>query len=191
MLHEEVLRLVRLIEDLQQLTTVDAARVLLDRRPVCLDQLLARVVELNRPRAEARGVVVETDVSADVADVSADPDKLALVLGNLADNATRYTPAEGHVRIKVARTDGDEVRVSFANPAPSVGEAELPLLFERFWRADKSRSRDSGGAGIGLAIVKELVEAHGGTVGAESTDGEIRIWFDLPGDAAAGPLRNL
>ena len=183
MLHEEVLRLVRLIEGLQQLTKVDAARILLERRSVALEPLLGRIVDLNRPRAEARGVCVETTVAPDAARIDADTDKLALVLGNLADNACRYTPPAGRVRIDAARA-ADSVRVSFRNPAPQLGADDLPMLFERFWRADKSRSRDSGGAGIGLAIVKDLVEAHGGTVGAASDNGELEVWFTLP-DAAA------
>jgi signal transduction histidine kinase len=78
---------------------------------------------------------------------------------------------------------GDEqVRVVFTNDAGELTTADLPYLFERFFRGEKSRSRQHGGAGIGLAIVKELIEAHGGTVGAELTDGRVRIWFALPLD---------
>lgn len=191
MLHAEVLRLVRLIEDLQQLTKVDAARILLERRPVALEPLLGRIVDLNRPRAEARGVCVETTVAPDAAEIHADTDKLALVLGNLADNACRYAPQAGRVRIAAVRA-GDGVRVSFRNAAPQLAADDLPMLFERFWRADKSRSRDSGGAGIGLAIVKDLVEAHGGTVGAAAEGGELEVWFTLPDAASAqAALQNL
>lgn len=73
--------------------------------------------------------------------------------------------------------------MSFANSGASISAADLPLIFERFYRADPSRSREAGGAGLGLAIVKQLIEAHGGRVGAESDNGETRIWFWLPGES--------
>ncbi|MBU0988186.1 MAG: hypothetical protein KKH68_13140, partial [Proteobacteria bacterium] len=100
---------------------------------------------------------------------------------NLLQNALQYTPVGSQVSIRV-QGSLDHVRVCFANPAPEARDEDVPFLFERFYRGEKSRSRDLGGAGIGLAIVRELVEAHGGTVGAELVDGRIRIWFELPAD---------
>ncbi len=77
--------------------------------------------------------------------------------------------------------DGGGIKVSFANSGAPIAAVDLPLIFERFYRADPSRSREAGGAGLGLAIVKQLIEAHGGRVGAESDTEETRIWFWLPG----------
>jgi signal transduction histidine kinase len=111
--------------------------------------------------------------------VYADPDKLAQVVQNLMQNAYQYSLPGGNVKIFDQRING-EVQVVFVSTGVEVDEKDLPLIFERFYRGEKSRSRDHGGAGIGLAIVKELIEAHGGKVGAEITDHETRIWFSLP-----------
>jgi signal transduction histidine kinase len=115
--------------------------------------------------------------------VSADPNRVARVLRNLTDNVARYTPAKGKVEIGIT-PDADTVRIDFINSAQELEPADLPYLFERFYRGEKSRSRQHGGAGIGLAIVKELVEAHGGSVGAKSIDGCIRISITLPKEGA-------
>ena len=100
-------------------------------------------------------------------------------VGNLLENALKYTPEKGWVAI-IGQRDNDAVKLVFANSGPGIDHSELPFIFERFFRADRSRAREAGGAGIGLAIVRELIEAHGGQVGAESRDGETRIWFTLP-----------
>ena len=113
--------------------------------------------------------------------MTADRARIARVLRNLTDNAARYTPQDGTVDIRI-ELGAEQVRVDFSNDGNELIAADLPYLFERFYRGEKSRSRQHGGAGIGLAIVKELVEAHGGTVGAELTDGRVRIWFVLPLD---------
>lgn len=118
-----------------------------------------------------------------------DPDALRQVLANLYDNARRYTPAGGRISATAA-PDGSGIRVSVRDHGSGIGSEHLPRIFERFYRADPSRSRAEGGTGLGLAIVKHLVEAHGGRVWAESTLGEgttIHCWFrghPGPGDAA-------
>ena len=109
----------------------------------------------------------------------ADPDKLSQVVSNLLQNAWQYTPAGGTVRISMESVPG-ELKVVFANTAGELAEKDLPFIFERFYRGEKSRSREHGGAGIGLAIVKELIEAHSGRVGAGIFNDEISIWFTLP-----------
>jgi signal transduction histidine kinase len=122
---------------------------------------------------------VTTDFSEDTALLSADPEKLAQVVTNLLQNVWQYTPQGATVRIFASHMPG-EIRFTFANPGGGLSRKDLPLIFERFYRGEKSRSREHGGAGIGLAIVKELIEAHSGRVGAELFDGEVRIWFSLP-----------
>lgn len=102
------------------------------------------------------------------------------MLHNLFENALQYTPRGGILRV-FTEPLGPELRISFANTCEHLREEDLPLLFERFFRGEKSRSREYGGAGIGLAVVKDLVEAHRGRVGADMASGEIRIWFTLPG----------
>jgi signal transduction histidine kinase len=112
--------------------------------------------------------------------VDVDPDALAQVLGNLLSNATRYTPAGGRVGVEVAPHVADGVRVAVSNTGPGIPAGDLPHVFERFYRVDPSRSAASGGAGIGLSIVAQLVAAWGGDVGVGSGDGLTRYRFTIP-----------
>jgi len=116
---------------------------------------------------QERGVTLEIDVPADLPPVEADEDRIGQVLLNLAGNALHYTPAGGNVHI-TARHQGDEVHISVVDSGIGIAAEHLPLLFTRFYRVDKSRSRVGGGSGIGLTIAKHLVEAHGGRIWAES-----------------------
>jgi signal transduction histidine kinase len=138
------------------------------------------MLALYRPGFESKGIAVETRFAPGTERVSADRDKLLQAVRNLVENAWKYTPEGGRVTVSAERA-ARGIRVVFANSGSGIAAAELPFIFERFYRADRSRSREAGGAGIGLAIVKELIEAHGGKVGAESGKGETRIWFVLPG----------
>ena len=177
-LHEETLRLVQLIEDLLRLARADSARVTLRAEEVSLQKLIAQSLSLFRAPLDAKGIAVETRFEDGVDRVRGDPDKLAQVFRNLFQNACQYTPDGGNVRVSAERLPGG-IKVVFANTGEGIAEEDLPFIFERFYRAEKSRSREHGGAGIGLAIVKELVEAHRGEVGAESTPTETRVWFTL------------
>jgi len=107
------------------------------------------------------------------------PDQLAQVLANLLQNASRYTPEGGRVTVAAEARPGD-VLVSVANSGDGIPGPDLPHVFERFYRVEKSRDRARGGAGIGLAIVKQLVESSGGRVGVESEVGLTRFWFTVP-----------
>jgi signal transduction histidine kinase len=179
MLQQENLRLVNLVDDLGQLARADAARAFLDRRPIDLTDCIEEMLNLYRMNVDDKQIRLSTRFADDASTVPADRDKLLQAMRNLIDNCLKYTPLGGRVTITTARTAGG-VRVDFVNDGPGIPPAELPYVFERFYRAEYSRSRDAGGAGIGLAIVKQLIEAHGGRVGAESTPGETRIWFELP-----------
>ncbi len=179
-LEQEILRLVRLVEDLNQLTKADAAHAYLRRETVSIADLVEQVIALNRPEFEARGISVTTEFDDAALHVSADRDKLLQVLRNLIQNAWQYTPDNGAFRFSVTRVP-EGVRADFVNSGAQLDPADLPFIFERFYRGEKSRSRESGGAGIGLTIVKQLVEAHGGRVGAECAGDETRFWFILPG----------
>lgn len=178
-LQDEIMRLVRLVENLNQLTKADAARAYLQRQEVDLGVLIGQALELDRFAFGSRNIGVEIDLPNTPLQVSGDRDKLLQVLRNLTQNAWQYTPSGGRLRVDAEADDG-QVTVNFTNTCRGVAEDDLPLIFERFYRVEKSRSRDSGGAGIGLTIVKELVEAHGGTVGVAMADGDIRFSFRLP-----------
>jgi two-component system, OmpR family, sensor histidine kinase BaeS len=178
LLQEETMRLVHLVEDILRLAKADAARTDLQKVEIRLSDLIGHGVESFRPRFDGRKIGLETHF-IEVSRCRADPDKLAQVVSNLLQNALQYTPPGGSVRIFMERIPGG-IKVVFANTGGELAEKDLPFIFERFFRGEKSRSRDHGGAGIGLAIVKELIEAHSGHVGAEISLDEIRVWFTLP-----------
>ncbi|MFE0485188.1 sensor histidine kinase, partial [Streptomyces tendae] len=119
------------------------------------------------PPATAAGVTI-TVVDTGRVPVIADPVRIRQMIGNLVSNAVRYTPAGGSVTLR-AHVDLDTVVIDVADTGTGISADELPHIFDRFWRAEKSRSRQSGGSGLGLAIVRRLAEAHQGTVTAAST----------------------
>ena len=176
-LGEEVDRLVRLSRSLDALAAGDHDD---DVQLVDLDlrEAIEMAVEFALPMFERRGIALTVRVP-DGLRARANRDHLAQVLANLLQNAVRYTPAGGHVTIAAERV-GEEAVVGVSNSGEGIPSADLPHVFERFYRVEKSRDRARGGAGIGLAIVKQLVELGGGTVGVESTTGLTRFWFRLP-----------
>jgi two-component system, OmpR family, sensor histidine kinase BaeS len=179
LLHDETLRLVTLTDELLLLSKADVARTTLDLKQTDLQECVNQVLDLFKASFTAKEITVETEFPEKLIEVKADRSKLGQVLHNLFQNALQYTPRGGRVRIVVEQSHGWS-KTSFSNTGDGIGEKDLPFIFERFYRAEKSRSREYGGAGIGLAIVKELVAAHGGQTGAESSDKETRVWFTLP-----------
>jgi len=179
MLQDEVLRLVNLVDDLGQLARADAAGTFLKREPIDLPEVLEHLLTLYSLRLEEKRVKLVRSFAPGGERLEADRDKLLQALRNLLDNALKFTPEGGEVEITSAPRD-DALRITFANSGAPIDAADLPFIFERFYRTDRSRSRDAGGAGIGLAIVRELVEAHDGRVGAESDAARTRIWIELP-----------
>ncbi len=182
LLQQESQRLAQLVEDVLQMARADAAHGHLVKEAVDMAALVRQVLEPFAGRFKEKGVDVRVNVANAPEPVHADLDRIVRVLRNLTDNAARYTPARGILEIGMEKADG-QLRVAFRNSVETVDRSDLPYLFERFYRSEKSRSREHGGAGIGLAIVKELVKAHGGRVGAELDEGFIEIWFTLPLDA--------
>ena len=175
---EEVERLRRLSLSLDVLAESDPAAARARREGLDLSAAIRSAVELAGPGFERAGVRVAVDVPARLP-AAAVPDHLSQVLGNLLQNARRYTPAGGTVTVS-ARREARDVLVSVVNTGVEVPSGDLDRVFERFYRVDRSRDRATGGAGIGLAIVKQLVEQAGGRVGAESSAGSTRFWFRLP-----------
>jgi signal transduction histidine kinase len=180
LLHEETLRLARLVEDILQLANADAAVNSLS--PVVFDvrALIHRTLDGFRLEFEKKAISVDVLSEIESPMLRADEGKITQVIQNLVHNAVQYTPQNGRVRVLLKSTPPD-VTFVFANSGKVIDAADLPYIFERFYRGEKSRSREHGGAGIGLAIVKELVEAHGGSVGADIHSGQTEIWFRLPG----------
>jgi signal transduction histidine kinase len=150
-----------------------AGEMTLDMVPV-----IRSAVELAALGFQRARIRVDLDLPPSLPAVAV-PDHLSQVLANLLQNAQRYTPAGGSVALSAWR-DGGSLLVSVANTGPEIPQGQLARVFERFYRVDRSRDRATGGAGIGLAIVKQLVEQAGGRVGAESSDGTTRFWFTLP-----------
>ncbi len=179
MLQQENLRLVHLVDNLQQLSRADAAKVHLSLENVILSKLILQVLDLFSLHFQEKNIVVKTRFAEPGAAVNVDRDKLLQAIRNLVENCWKYTPADGEVIIST-RAVPTGLKTIFQNSGVEISENDLPFIFERFFRVDRSRSRDGGGAGIGLAITKELIEAHGGTVGATSAGGQTHIWFILP-----------
>jgi signal transduction histidine kinase len=179
LLHEETLRLTHLVEDILRLARADAAKENLNPVKIKIGDMIEHALAVFRSQFETKGVFVDTTGMSGGFRVLADADKLAQVIRNLMQNAYQYSLPGGKVKILAQRIKG-EIQVVFANTGVEVDEKDLPFIFERFYRGEKSRSREHGGAGIGLAIVKELIEAHGGKVGAEIANDETRVWFSLP-----------
>ncbi|MFG2801406.1 sensor histidine kinase [Streptomyces pseudovenezuelae] len=185
-LHDEALVLQRVIDDLQDLADADAGTLRLHREPVRCDELLQQVAAAHRVAADAGRVDLLTDVDGEPW-LDADPVRMRQALGNLVSNALRHTPAGGSVTLS-ARRDGDEIVLEVADTGTGIAPDELPHVFERFWRAEKSRSRRTGGSGLGLPIVRHLAAAHDGTVAAASEPGTGSVFtLRMPGGPAPRP----
>jgi len=168
---EEIKLLARLVEDLHLLSRAEAGQLPMEKRATDIGALL-RDAQVNfGPQAADRGVTLALDLPTELPEVMADRRRIAQVLGNLLTNALRYTPSGGRVTLSAAVSEGT-VRVTVTDTGPGIPPKDLPFIFERFWRGEKSRSRTGGGAGLGLAIAKHLVQAHGGEIGVESPSTE-------------------
>ncbi|WP_105971517.1 sensor histidine kinase [Streptomyces geranii] len=195
---EEAVQLQHLINDLQDLGAADAGALRLHRKPVRVAELLAQVASAHQGLAETAGVTLTLPEpppgTPPLPLLDADPVRLRQAVSNLVSNAVRHTPAGGRVSLRPyvtgAGASGDELAVEVADTGSGIPAADLPYVFDRFWRAEKSRNRSTGGSGLGLAIVLKLAEAHGGTVDVVSTEGEgAAFTLRLPVSSAAGPDR--
>jgi signal transduction histidine kinase len=179
-LHEEAMLLSHLVDDLQELSLAEAGGLTLERQPVVLADVVDRAIGAVRPRAEAEGIALRVDLSEDLPLVDVDPRRIGQVLRNLLDNGLTHTGPGGEIVVN-AHAENEWVEVSVRDTGAGIAVEDLPYVFERFYRADRSRSRATGGAGLGLAIAKQLVEAHGGRIEVESEIGRgTRFTFTLP-----------
>lgn len=159
--HEETTRLTRIVGDLENLARYEAENMSLEKEDFDISELINNVVKCFENEFRSRGMELLTAYSEQ--HIHADKDKVSQILVNIISNALKYTPDGGKIEITVTGGEKD-VRISVRDSGIGIAPSDLPYIFERFYRADKSRSRASGGSGIGLAIVKSLVEAHGGTI---------------------------
>jgi two-component system, OmpR family, sensor histidine kinase BaeS len=179
-MHTETLRLTRLLDDLARLADAERPGLLLEKRPVDLAAVAARVRDSFAPRFRDSGVALVLEGEPVV--VLGDEARLEQIATNLVANAWRYTDA-GEVRMRVAR-EGDDAVLEVADTGVGIAPEDLRHIFTRFWRGDRSRSRATGGAGIGLAIVRELVRAHDGRIDVDSAPGAgTSFRVTLPGAA--------
>jgi len=177
---EEIKLLTQLVEDLGMLALAEAGQLALERQATNLGDLLQDAQVNFSPQAADRGVTLTLDLPTELPKVMVDRRRIAQVLGNLLTNALRHTPGGGYVTLSAAASER-MVKVTVADTGKGIPSEDLPYIFERFWRGDRSRSRAAGGTGLGLAIAKQLVEVHGGTISVESTLGQgSKFWFTLP-----------
>ncbi|MEI6578754.1 MAG: ATP-binding protein, partial [Eubacteriales bacterium] len=163
--HEEVLRIGKIVQELESLAKVESENFKLDKTAVNPAALAQKAV--SSFEAEIKNKNLQVSVEGQCSNIQADKDRLSQVFINLLSNAVKYTPEGGNIKITVSETDRN-VSIKFQDNGAGIDGEELPFVFERFYRADKSRNRSTGGSGIGLAIVKSIVTAHGGTVEVQS-----------------------
>ena len=179
-LYEETMLLTRLVSDLHELAQAEAGQLTLVRTPTPLPEVVEQAVEILRPQATAKDVQLAVDIPDGLPDVDIDRERIGQVLRNLLNNALAHTPSGGQIGVSAARDNGS-VQVSVCDTGEGIGPDDLPHVFDRFYRADRSRARQTGGYGLGLAIVKQLVLTHGGTITVESEPGEGSTFrFTLP-----------
>jgi signal transduction histidine kinase len=176
LIQDETVRMSRIIEQLMLLARADAGELSMERRPIALDDVVREVVHRAEVLAEARGIRLVADVLEPVL-LEGDEDRLHQLVLNLIDNAIKYSPQGGQVRLRLRvvpaadARDGSAAQLEVADTGIGIAAADLPHVFERFYRVDKARSRSHGGSGLGLAICRWVVEAHGGQIDVRSHPG--------------------
>lgn len=179
-IRSDVIALNVLIDDLFELAQLDTGGLVIEKSVHDLGDLLSDALESFRALAQQRGITVDGYVAVDVRPLPLNAAKISRVLANLLSNALRYTPAQGHVQVRVARSDVG-VQVTVQDSGPGFNEDDLPRVFEQFYRGEQARSRATGGAGLGLAIARGIVEAHHGRIWAENAaGGGAVVGFELP-----------
>lgn len=169
LVHDEAQRLNRLVEDLRTLSQAESGEMHLNLQRTPPGDLVARAVTVHAARAAQQGITLQTDSQAAVPPVEVDPDHMARVLGNLVDNALSHTPPGGRIKLSATQSpDSAHVRIAVTDSGGGIAPEDLERIFERFYRADRSRRRNGNGSGLGLAISRSVVEAHGGRIWAEN-----------------------
>jgi two-component system, OmpR family, sensor histidine kinase BaeS len=180
--HNEIERLTRLVQELDVLARGGGDMRTQAGAEIDLGDMVRRTFHLKAPELAGREIGVRIEVAGELPTLVADPDGIGQVITNLVQNAAQYSADGSEIAVRIS-AERSSVRCTVANAGDDIPAHELPLIWERFHRVDRSRARATGGAGIGLAIVRHIVEAHGGTVGARSGDGRTEVWFTLPAAA--------
>lgn len=182
-MEDETDRLIRLVNDLLVLSKADSQALRLKRKPLDVRDLVERSVRKLAPQLEGKGILVEVSASDGSRLVLADADRIEQVLVNLLDNAIKYSPEGGWITVTIddeAQTP-EMVSIAVRDEGLGIPAEDLPRVFERFYRVDRSRTRDGGGSGLGLSIAKAIVEAHGGDITLKSEEGQgTTVRFTLP-----------
>jgi len=181
-IEEQNRALTRLVEDLRTLALVDAGQLALERTPSDFSALLERLIARFDPQAAAQGIEIALSSSNAPATVNIDPQRIEQVLNNLLRNALRYTPEGGKISVQCSMENGRSLFISVRDTGPGIPEESLPHIFERFYKADRSRSPvEGGGTGLGLSIARKLAQAHGGDISAKNhPEGGAIFTLELP-----------
>jgi signal transduction histidine kinase len=156
-----------LIEDLLDISRIVSGKLRLEVQPVSLAAVIHSAMEIMKPACEAKEIDCTFESETDADDITGDPARLEQVIWNLISNAVKFTPNQGQVKVKLERAD-PHMRVTIADTGRGLRKEHLPYLFKRYWQLDDAEGRRQGGLGLGLSLVKHIVELHGGTVDAES-----------------------
>lgn len=167
--HEEIVRISKMVGDLEKLTRYENESLILNREKFDIAELIKRLIQNFESEFLNKGLKIEFEGHS--SEIWADKDKISQVIVNLLSNALKYTPQGGSVIVNVI-SSGESVRITVNDNGPGIPKEDLPYIFERFYRADKSRNRLTGGSGIGLTISKAIVTAHGGTIEVKSREGQ-------------------
>ncbi len=179
--HEEAVLLARLITDLRDLSLAEAGQLSLQREIVDIAALVSSITTTLREWTASQNIRIDLESPDDAPRVWADPIRIGQVLRNLLDNAIRHTPRGGVIEVTIERKPDSFITISVRDAGSGIAPEDLPHVFEHFYKVDPARERSRSGSGIGLAIVKQLVEAHGGSVSVESTQGSGSVFtFMLP-----------
>jgi signal transduction histidine kinase len=179
-LYEDIILLSRLIDDLQTLSLADAGQLSLVYQPEDISHIVNSVAESVQPKAVAKRINLTVNFPERLPPTKVDAQRLSQILHNLLDNAIRHTPSGGSVLVNIVETD-KSIKVTVSDTGEGIPPEDLPHMFERFYRVDKSRSKATGGSGLGLTIARRLVEAHGGKIEVRSKLGEgSEFTFTIP-----------
>ena len=170
-LHNETLHLSKLVDDLRLLAVADAGALKLEMLPDRIETVVESVVQASSPRSKEAGVDLKVEIAQGLPLVNVDRTRMTQIVQNLVDNALQHSPANSEVTVRVDRVEHDAVRFSVTDQGEGIPEGDIEHVFDQFYRVDDSRARATGGAGLGLTIVKRLVEAHGGQVSVVSERG--------------------
>ncbi len=179
--YDETVLLNRLVSDLRELSLAEAGQLKLHLNPTNVEELINSEITVFHVRCQEKQIALDSDIDKNLPQINIDQDRVRQVLHNLLENALRYSPAGGAIRVKAGPEDSSYIQVSVKDSGSGIDPVNLPYIFDHFYKADRSRQRGYGGAGIGLALVKKYVELHGGRVWVESQLGKgSTFYFTLP-----------